>query len=111
MAKDIYRFLQTAVGQQFTGSNFYPTTLDIQRSLKSGWLRKQGGVVKSWQKRWFTIKGDYMYYFSTQDESKSPVGVIFLPGSCVIEHPFVAAESDKFLFEIAPGRPLHSVYY
>lgn len=61
--------------------------------------------MKSWQKRWFNIKGDYMYYYSTQDESKSPAGVIFLPGSCVIEHPFSAAESDKFLFEIGPESP------
>lgn len=103
MAKDLYRFIQTAVGQQVTGSNFYPSTLDIQDSLKSGWLRKQGGVVKSWQRRWFTIKGDCMYYYSVQDESKSPLGVIFLPGSRVIEHAFNVAEPDKFLFEIAPG--------
>lgn len=114
MAKEFYqqvnRILQTgissvqsAVQQQYTGgSNFYPSTLDIQSSMKSGWLQKQGGVVKSWHRRWFTIKGDYMYYYATVDEVKAPLGVIFLPGSRVVEHPFNANEPGKFVFEIVP---------
>jgi hypothetical protein len=83
-------------------STFYPSTLIDQRSVKSGWLKKQGGVVKSWHKRWFTLKGDSLYYFQSEDESKSPVGSIFLPGNRVVE--ISPSEPEKFLFEIVPGR-------
>eukprot|EP01137_Pigoraptor_chileana_P018881 Opistho-2@79062 len=32
-----------------------------------GWLRKQGGIHKTWQDRWFVLKGQYLYYFKSPD--------------------------------------------
>ncbi len=72
-------------------------------SVKSGWLRKEGGVIKSWHRRWFTIKGDFMYYYAAQDEQKL-LGHIPLAGNHVKEIPHVIAEPDKFHFEIVPGK-------
>lgn len=38
--------------------------------MKCGWLRKQGGFVKTWHTRWFVLKGDQLYYFKDEDETK-----------------------------------------
>ena len=72
-------------------------------SIKSGWLIKQGGVVKNWLRRWFTIKGNYMYYYTNKDEKKL-LGAIPLPGNKVAECPFNPDKPGKFLFEISPGK-------
>uniref|UniRef100_U3IEY8 Rho GTPase activating protein 24 n=1 Tax=Anas platyrhynchos platyrhynchos TaxID=8840 RepID=U3IEY8_ANAPP len=39
-------------------------------AFKCGWLRKQGGFVKTWHTRWFVLKGDQLYYFKDEDETK-----------------------------------------
>ncbi|ELW70220.1 Rho GTPase-activating protein 24 [Tupaia chinensis] len=41
-----------------------------QNATKCGWLRKQGGFVKTWHTRWFVLKGDQLYYFKDEDETK-----------------------------------------
>ncbi|XP_043401003.1 rho GTPase-activating protein 24 isoform X6 [Chelonia mydas] len=71
-------------------------------AIKCGWLRKQGGFVKTWHTRWFVLKGDQLYYFKDEDETK-PLGAIFLPGNRVIEHPGNEESPGKFLFEVIPG--------
>ncbi|XP_026703234.1 rho GTPase-activating protein 24 isoform X1 [Athene cunicularia] len=71
-------------------------------AIKCGWLRKQGGFVKTWHTRWFVLKGDQLYYFKDEDETK-PLGIIFLPGNRVIEHPCNEESPGKFLFEVVPG--------
>ncbi|XP_057584021.1 rho GTPase-activating protein 24 isoform X1 [Hippopotamus amphibius kiboko] len=71
-------------------------------ALKCGWLRKQGGFVKTWHTRWFVLKGDQLYYFKDEDETK-PLGTIFLPGNKVVEHPCNEESPGKFLFEVVPG--------
>jgi len=74
--------------------------------VKAGWLRKQGGYVKSWHRRYFIMKGDYLYYYSSDDDcvsGKPPLGFIFLPGNHVVEVPFTPGDAEKFQFEIQPG--------
>ncbi|XP_071972178.1 rho GTPase-activating protein 24 isoform X3 [Engystomops pustulosus] len=73
-----------------------------QNAIKCGWLRKQGGFVKTWHTRWFVLKGDQLYYFKDEDEMK-PLGTIFLPGNRVVEHPCNDESPGKFLFEVVPG--------
>nr|XP_033770604.1 rho GTPase-activating protein 24 isoform X2 [Geotrypetes seraphini] len=73
-----------------------------QSAIKCGWLRKQGGFVKTWHTRWFVLKSDQLYYFKDEDEMK-PLGTIFLPGNRVIEHPCNEESPGKFLFEVVPG--------
>nr|XP_035921034.1 rho GTPase-activating protein 24-like isoform X2 [Halichoerus grypus]XP_035921035.1 rho GTPase-activating protein 24-like isoform X2 [Halichoerus grypus]XP_035921036.1 rho GTPase-activating protein 24-like isoform X2 [Halichoerus grypus]XP_035921038.1 rho GTPase-activating protein 24-like isoform X2 [Halichoerus grypus]XP_035921039.1 rho GTPase-activating protein 24-like isoform X2 [Halichoerus grypus] len=70
-------------------------------AVKCGWLRKQGGFVKTWHTRWFVLKGDQLYYFKDEDETK-PLGTIFLPGNKVLEHPCNEESPGKFLFEVVP---------
>ncbi|XP_049645712.1 rho GTPase-activating protein 24 isoform X2 [Suncus etruscus] len=71
-------------------------------AMKCGWLRKQGGFVKTWHTRWFVLKGDQLYYFKDEDETK-PLGTIVLPGNKVVEHPCNEESPGKFLFEVVPG--------
>jgi len=82
--------------------------------VKSGWLRKQGGIVKSWQRRYCVMKGDYIYYYTSDEDcscGKPPLGSIFLPGNHVIEIPFNPADVEKFQFEIQTGLFLQLHYY
>ncbi|CAH1795633.1 unnamed protein product [Owenia fusiformis] len=72
--------------------------------VKSGWLKKQGGVVKSWKERFFIIKGGYMTYYAKEDDSKK-LGSIELIGNRVVEVPSSNNGDDppRFLFEIISG--------
>jgi len=74
--------------------------------MKCGWLRKQGGIRKAWHRRYFIVKGDYIYYYGSDDDNasgKPPLGSIFLPGNRVVEVPFVSSDAEKFQFEIQTG--------
>jgi len=59
--------------------------------------------MKSWHRRYFVMKGDYVYYYGSDDDclaGKAPLGFIFLPGSQVVEVPFALGDVEKFQFEI-----------
>ncbi|XP_013414893.1 rho GTPase-activating protein 24 [Lingula anatina] len=73
-----------------------------QNILKSGWLRKQGGLVKNWQKRWFVLRGHFLYYYTKEDQSKL-MGQIFLPGNRIKEIPYNFDDPGKYLLEVIPG--------
>ncbi|XP_031173734.1 rho GTPase-activating protein 24 isoform X1 [Sander lucioperca] len=80
---------------------------EIQRQgrpavIRCGWLRKQGGFVKTWHSRWFVLRGDQLHYYKDEEETKA-LGAIFLPGNKVTEHPTSGDEGGKFLFEVIPG--------
>jgi len=45
--------------------------------LKSGWLSKEGGIRKTWKKRFFVVRWDYTVdYFDKEEESKKEKGKI-----------------------------------
>jgi hypothetical protein len=49
---------------------------------REGWLIKRGDVNKGYQKRWFVLKGNLLFYFEKRGD-KEPVGVVVLEG-CTI---------------------------
>jgi hypothetical protein len=49
---------------------------------REGWLVKRAEVNKGYQKRWFVLKGNLLFYFEKRGD-KDPVGVIVLEG-CTI---------------------------
>lgn len=51
---------------------------------RSGWLVKEGGHMKSWKKRWFTLANNCLYYFENEGDDK-PKGTIPLENLCVRE--------------------------
>jgi hypothetical protein len=74
----------------------YATSTDTPPD-KEGWLWKRGEVNKNFQKRYFVLKGNLLFYFEKQND-KEPVGVIILEG-CTIE--LAEEEVDKFAFKIS----------
>lgn len=54
-----------------------------------GYLTKRGEVNKSWQRRYFVLKGNLLFYFDKRGD-REPLGVIIIEG-CTI---------GKFFFKI-----------
>ena len=93
------RGIQSSIMKSGSSGSYYPNHF---RTLKSGWLKKHGGTLRSWQRKWFNLKEDKtLYVFSSEDESRSPVTTIYLDGYRVIELPHTN-EQDKYLFDIVP---------
>lgn len=42
-------------------------------AIRCGWLRKQGGFVKTWHSRWFVLRGEQLYYYKDEEETKALV--------------------------------------
>lgn len=51
---------------------------------KEGYLNKRGEVNKNFQKRYFVLKGNLLFYFDRKGD-KEPVGVIILEGCTIGE--------------------------
>ena len=62
---------------------------------KEGYLLKRGEVNKSFQKRYFVLKGNLLFYFEKRTD-KEPIGVIILEG-CTVE---LSENLDSFTFEL-----------
>nr|ACO12441.1 FAM109A [Lepeophtheirus salmonis] len=63
---------------------------------KDGILWKRGEVNKNFQKRYFVLKGNLLFYFEKKGD-KEPLGLIVLEG-CTIE--LAEEEQEKFAFKI-----------
>ncbi|RZF40495.1 hypothetical protein LSTR_LSTR000374 [Laodelphax striatellus] len=72
---------------------------------REGWLVKRGDVNKTFQKRWFILKGNLFFYFEKRYD-KEPVGVIILEG-CTIE---LAEDEEQFCFKIVFHGPGNRSY-
>ena len=74
------------------------------KSVREGWLGKQGGRVKTWKKRYVILSGNVMYYFKSPKD-KAPAG--FLP----LENIQVKPDPRAMTFELhaAAGHTLKSV--
>ena len=63
---------------------------------KEGWLWKRGVLNEKFQKRWFVLKGNLLFYFEKRFD-KEPMGVIILEG-CSIE--LAEEEQEMISFKI-----------
>uniref|UniRef100_A0A0K8W6B4 Sesquipedalian-1 n=1 Tax=Bactrocera latifrons TaxID=174628 RepID=A0A0K8W6B4_BACLA len=61
-----------------------------------GFLNKRGEINKAFQRRYFVLKGNLLFYFEKKGD-KEPLGLIIVEG-CTIE---LSEESDQYCFEIA----------
>ncbi|XP_044758390.1 sesquipedalian-1 [Coccinella septempunctata] len=62
---------------------------------KEGYLSKKGEVNKSFQKRYFVLRGNLLFYFDKKSD-KEPIGVIVLEG-CTLE---LVDDDEPFCFKI-----------
>lgn len=72
---------------------------------REGWLLKKGDVNKSFQKRWFVLKGNLLFYFDKKSD-KEPIGVIILEG-CTIE---LAENEELYAFKLVFHGAGHRTY-
>lgn len=77
-----------------------PTPVD-----REGWLNKRGEVNRGYQRRWFVLKGNILFYFDRRGD-KEPVGMIVLEG-CTIE---LAEDEEQFGFKIVFHGPNNRSY-
>ncbi|KAJ8973687.1 hypothetical protein NQ317_013392 [Molorchus minor] len=61
---------------------------------KEGYLNKRGEVNKNFQRRYFILKGNLLFYFDKKGD-KEPVGVIILEGCSI-----VSEDDEQFSFKI-----------
>ncbi|KAJ2953024.1 hypothetical protein O0L34_g7407 [Tuta absoluta] len=69
---------------------------------REGWLDLRCELGKSYQAKWFMLKGNLLFYFDKQGD-KEPVGVIILEG-CTIELTEEESYSFKIVFHCEGGR-------
>ena len=62
---------------------------------KEGYLLKRGEVNKAYQKRWFVLKGNLLFYYEKKGD-REPIGVIILEG-CTVE---LAEMTEAYTFEL-----------
>lgn len=74
---------------------------------KEGWLWKRGELNKNFQKRYFVLKGNLLFYFEKRYD-KEPVGVIILEG-CTIE--LAEEEQEMCAFKIVFHGEGRRTYY
>lgn len=48
-----------------------------ERVVKCGWLKKQRSIMKNWQQRWFVLRGDQLFYYKDEEETKPQVKLLF----------------------------------
>lgn len=65
---------------------------------KEGYMSKQGGSWKTWKRRFFVLRGNFITYYESEGEA-SPKGVINLDG-CEIEICKSSKWGKEFCFEI-----------
>lgn len=60
---------------------YFATSPPVDRE---GWLQKRGEINKSWQRRYFVLKGNLLFYFEKKGD-REPLGVIILEGCTIGE--------------------------
>ncbi|KAH8375085.1 hypothetical protein KR093_003702 [Drosophila rubida] len=63
-----------------------------------GFLNKRGEINKAFQRRYFVLKGNLLFYFETRID-KEPLGLIIVEG-CTIELS-IESDTNNYCFEIA----------
>ena len=72
---------------------------------KEGYLNKKGELNRGYQRRWFILKGNLLYYFERKFD-KEPIGVIVLE-NCHVE---LAMCGEPYAFQINFGGDGNRVY-
>ena len=70
--------------------------------VKSGWLTKQGGFIKTWRRRWFELKGRTLYYY--KDPSDKVKGVMAIDAAESIERAPECSKQPAFKINIPKQR-------
>lgn len=83
--------------QTFLDPRFNPSVGNVEKPVKSGWMVKRGGFIKTWKTRWMVLNATHLFYF-VNPAATSPKGVIALAFYRV----GVAPTVRKFCLELFP---------
>lgn len=89
-------------------------SVDSQRNMNDmtpdmeGWLHKQGDRYKTWNKRWFVLKGANLFYFKSPRDIRMK-GIINLRGYRVISDDSIMA--GKWCFKTQHERERTFFFY
>lgn len=83
--------------------SFATSTTPVDRE---GWLNKRGDMNRGYQRRWFVLKGNILFYFDRRGD-KEPIGMVVLEG-CTIE---LAEDEEQFGFKIVFHGPGNRSYH
>ena len=72
------------------------------KNLK-GWLRRKGGRMNTWSRRWFILSDKYLFMFVREDDSKS-ADSIALDEHIIVEPPVDLHEPKRVYFDIVTGK-------
>lgn len=72
---------------------------------REGWLNKRGEVNRGYQRRWFVLKGNILFYFDRRGD-KEPVSMIVLEGSTIE----LTEDEEQFGFKIVFHGPNNRSY-
>ncbi|KAI8098777.1 uncharacterized protein BX664DRAFT_271602 [Halteromyces radiatus] len=73
-----------------------PSTDEFQAPEHEGWLHKQSDKYKTWNKRWFVLKGTNLFYFKSPKDVRMK-GIINLRGYRIIVDETI--HSNKYCFK------------
>jgi len=82
--------------------------MDISKPDKAGWLTKQGGLVPSWKKRWFVLKGATLNYYQAKTDQTSK-GQIEIDGASIQPADYKKI-GKKNCLEISTNGRLYYIY-
>jgi RAC serine/threonine-protein kinase/non-specific serine/threonine protein kinase/protein-serine/threonine kinase len=74
---------------------------------KQGWGKKQGGIVRSWKRRWFVLRGLILHYYVKADGEEK--GQVKIKEAKRIERAPESSNQPALKIEI-PGRTYFIVY-
>ena len=63
-----------------------PMSVNQIKTIMSGFLKKEGKVLKSWKKRFCSMMGNGIYYFENENSNKSKGVIVLKPTSIVIDN-------------------------
>jgi len=63
-----------------------PMSVNQIKTIMSGFLKKEGKLLKSWKKRFFSMMGNGIYYFENENSNKSKGEIVLKPTSIVIDN-------------------------
>lgn len=72
---------------------YFATSPPVDRE---GWLQKRGEINKSWQRRYFVLKGNLLFYFEKKGD-REPLGVIILEGCTIGERPICHLNRIRYI--------------
>lgn len=78
-----------------------------------GWLNKKGEINKNYQRRWFVLKANLLFYFERKGD-RDPLGVVILEGCTIgmtIRYSFFQYKNVFYYFQSLLKTMINSIAF